>query len=102
MGKGWIGPSFHILSLHIEERFLKIFLAPHSVEPYITLAAIFEEQGEQEELLKVLLIASSLKRADLDLWVKCAFLAKKMGNVFLTKRCISKGSECLEIMDPPV
>ena len=63
------------------------------MEPYVTLAAIFEEQGEQDELLKVLLIASSLKRSDVDLWVKCAFLAKKMGNVFLTKRCISKGMQ---------
>ncbi len=51
-----------------------------------------EEQGEDQEQLKVLLVAVTLRRRDYDIWLKCAYLSKKLHNTELSERCFSKGN----------
>lgn len=72
-------------------------IAPHAVEPYFTLATIYEELEDEVQSLKVLLIATHLKRSDQDLWVKCACLAKKQGNFPLAEKCFSKGTQVTQL-----
>lgn len=64
--------------------------APHSPEPYLTLATVYEERGEQDKLLQILAIAANLKRSDGELWVKTATLAVERENLSLAVECFSK------------
>ena len=76
---------------------VRVRVAPHAVEPYFTLATIYEELEDEVQSLKVLLIATHLKRSDQDLWVKCACLAKKQGNFPLAEKCFSKGTQVTQL-----
>ena len=84
-------------SLKLPSEILKSFFfflsatAPHSPEPYLTLATVYEERGEQDKLLQILAIAANLKRSDGELWVKTATLAVERENLSLAVECFSKG-----------
>lgn len=63
---------------------------PHVVEPFLTLATIYEDTGEKEKLLQIILIAANLKRSDYALWVKVSDLATELQQLPLAAQCLSK------------
>ena len=54
---------------------------------------MYEDLGDEEKLLGILMIASHLKRTDWDMWVKTGNLAVKLKDYRIAIHCISKGEE---------
>jgi general transcription factor 3C polypeptide 3 (transcription factor C subunit 4) len=64
--------------------------APHAIEPFLTLANIYEDTGQKEKLHQILLIAANLKRTDVELWIKAGELSVELNQLPMAAQCLKK------------
>lgn len=63
---------------------------PTAPEPFLTLAGIYDEMGDQEKFLQMSLVAAHLSSTDAFEWIHLGEMSEKMGHVKQAVTCYSK------------
>ncbi|XP_014270626.1 general transcription factor 3C polypeptide 3 [Halyomorpha halys] len=63
---------------------------PTAPEPFLTLAGIYDEMGDQEKFLQMSLVAAHLSSSDPFEWIHLAELSEKLGHIRQAVTCYSK------------
>ncbi|XP_073993171.1 general transcription factor 3C polypeptide 3 [Rhodnius prolixus] len=63
---------------------------PIAPEPFLTLAGIYDEMGEQDKCLQMSLVAAHLSSTDVDQWIHLAEMSEKLGHVKQAVTCYTK------------
>ncbi|KAL1131553.1 hypothetical protein AAG570_011170 [Ranatra chinensis] len=63
---------------------------PTAPEPFLTLAGIYDEMGDQEKCLQMSLVAAHLTSTDVYQWMHLAELSEQQGNVQQAIACYTK------------
>ncbi|KAK9498757.1 hypothetical protein O3M35_003321 [Rhynocoris fuscipes] len=63
---------------------------PTAPEPFLTLAGIYDEMGDQDKCLQMSLVAAHLSSTDADQWIHLAEMSEKQGNTRQAVTCYTK------------
>ena len=67
-----------------------IRLSPELPEPYHHLSLIYEKKGELTKALDFLMLSAQLSHGESEIWIRCAYLNKKLNNTQQAEYCITR------------
>ena len=67
-----------------------ISISPNLQEPYLILSQIYEEEKNDEKSLFFLMLAAQSSGGDKNIWIKCCYYNKKLGNYRQAEYCITR------------